>query len=98
MVTNAGRMERLLGRVLRAGLAASVVVLAAGLALTLGHVAPDAADRVLRIGLMILMATPVARVSAAAIEYVVERDWTFVAVTLCVLGVLVTSILAALHG
>lgn len=93
-----GRMERLLGRVLRSGLALSVAVLAVGLGLELSHVAPAVSDRILRAGLVVLMATPVARVSAAAMEYAVERDWTFLAVTLGVLGVLVTSVLAALYG
>jgi uncharacterized membrane protein len=93
-----GRMETVLGRVLGAGLAVSVVVLALGLALTLAGVAPAAADRILRIGLMILMATPVARVMAATIEYATERDWAFLAVTLSVLAVLFASLVAALHA
>jgi uncharacterized membrane protein len=97
-VVSAGRMERLLGRVLRLGLTTSVVVLAIGLILELGHVAPAVSDRILRVGLLILMATPVARVSAAALEYAAERDWTFLAVTLCVLGVLMASVFAAVHG
>jgi uncharacterized membrane protein len=90
-------MEAVVGRVLRAGLAISVAVLAAGLALSLAGVAPAAADRVLRAGLLILMATPVARVVAATIEYGVERDWVFLSVTLLVLGVLGASLVAALR-
>ncbi len=92
-----GRMEKLLGRVLGAGLAVSVVVLAAGLALTLAGTAPAAADRILRIGLIILMATPVARVVAATLEYAMERDWAFLAITLSVLAVLFASLVAALR-
>ena len=93
-----GRMERLLGKVLGVGLAISVVVLASGLALTLAGAAPAAADRILRVGLMILMATPVARVMAATVEYAMERDWAFLAITLSVLAVLFASLLAALYA
>ena len=97
MTAGVSRMERLVGRVLRAGLVASVVVLAAGLLLALSGTAPAAADRILRAGLMILMATPVARVAASAIEYAAERDWTFLIVTLSVLAVLFASLAAALR-
>jgi uncharacterized membrane protein len=92
-----GRMEQLLGRVLSVGLAVSVAVLAVGLALSLAGAAPAAADRILRVGLMILMATPVARVVAATLEYAVERDWAFLAITLLVLAVLCASLVAALR-
>jgi uncharacterized membrane protein len=98
MIPESGRMERLLGRVLAAGLAVSVVVLASGLALTLAGAAPAAADRILRVGLMILVATPVARVMAATVEYAMERDWAFLAITISVLAVLFASLLAALHA
>jgi uncharacterized membrane protein len=94
---DAGRMEQLLGRVLSVGLAVSVVVLMVGLPLALAGSAPRAADRILRIGLMILMATPMARVAASALEYAVERDWTFLAITLSVLAVLFASLLVALR-
>jgi uncharacterized membrane protein len=94
--SDAARMERLLGRVLGAGLAISIAVLLVGLPLTLAGEVPATADRILRVGLMILMATPVARVATAAIEYAMERDWTFFAITLSVLAVLCGSLLAAL--
>ena len=94
---DAGRMERLLGRVLRLGLTVSIGVLMAGLALDLSGLAPEAADWILRAGLMILMATPIARVAASVLEYAAERDWTFLAVTLSVLLVLFASLFAALR-
>jgi uncharacterized membrane protein len=94
---DAARMEKVLGRVLGVGLAISIVVLLVGLPLTLAGAAPAAADRILRVGLMILMATPVARVATAAIEYAMERDWAFLAITLSVLAVLFGSLLAALR-
>jgi uncharacterized membrane protein len=94
---DAAGMERHLGRVLAAGLGLAVVVLAAGLLMALAGVMPGTADRILRAGLMILMATPVARVAAAALEYAIERDWAFLAITLSVLAVLFMSLLAALR-
>jgi uncharacterized membrane protein len=93
-----GQMERLLGRVLAIGLTASVVVLLIGLPLTLAGVAPALADRILRIGLMILMATPAARVFAATLEYAAQRDWIFLGITLSVLAVLFASLVTALHA
>jgi uncharacterized membrane protein len=47
-------------------------------------------------GLMILMATPVARVAASVAEYARERDWTFVVLTSIVLLELCGGIIAAL--
>ena len=46
-------------------------------------------------GLIILLATPPARVVASVIEYIRERDWTFVALTLVVLLALAGSVVAA---
>jgi uncharacterized membrane protein len=92
-----GGMEKLLGRVLGVGLTISIVVLMVGLPLTLLGVVPAVADRILRIGLLILMATPVARVATATLEYAVARDWAFLAITLSVLAVLFASLLAAVR-
>jgi len=92
-----GGMERRLGRVLAAGLGVAIVVLAAGLVMALAGVRPGVADWILRAGLMILMATPAARVAAATLEYAIERDWAFLAITLSVLAVLFASLMAALR-
>jgi uncharacterized membrane protein len=48
------------------------------------------------IGLMILMATPVTRVAASVVEYAVERDWLFVALTSLVLLEIIAGVIAAL--
>jgi uncharacterized membrane protein len=49
---------------------------------------------VIQIGLLLLIATPVARVAFSAFGFAKEGDWTYVAVTLVVLGVLLYSLLA----
>lgn len=93
-----GRLERVVGRVLRVGGITSTIVLAVGLVLTLARPAAPVAGTVLRAGLIILIATPVARVVASVIEYTAERDWLFAALTLTVLAVLLGSLLIGVSG
>jgi uncharacterized membrane protein len=50
---------------------------------------------VIRIGLLILIATPVARVVFSLVGFALERDRVFMALTLAVLAILVYSIGAA---
>ena len=88
------RLERTIGRVLRVGVTASSIALAAGLTLSLLD-APGA-DWLLHIGILTLLATPVARVLVSIAEYVGDRDWTFVALTAIVLVELLASAVAAL--
>ena len=97
MMAEPSRLERLIAGVLRTGLSISLILLALGLALTLIQSAPEAADRLLRAGLIILMATPIARVVVSAGSYAVDGDWKFVAITLSVLAVLALSVIAALN-
>lgn len=87
------RLERLLGRVLVVGLVLSASVLAAGLVLEL--VGRDA-RLWLRVGLIVLMATPILRVAVSLVEYIRMRDWFFAATTAAVLTVLLTSVGLAL--
>jgi uncharacterized membrane protein len=89
------RLERAIGLVLRAGVAASSICLGAGLALLLAGGA-RAADLLLHAGVIILLATPVARVVISIVEYARERDWRFVALTAIVLVELMASAVAAL--
>ena len=42
----------------------------------------------IQLGLLILIATPVARVAYSVLAFSLQRDWTYVAVTLIVLAVL----------
>jgi uncharacterized membrane protein len=88
------RLENTIGLVLRAGVAASSIALAAGLALELMDV--PGAPWMLNAGIVMLLATPVARVIVSIVEYIRERDWTFATLTAIVLAELLASAVAAL--
>jgi len=90
------RLELIIRRILRVGVTTSSVLLAIGL--TWSFVAPGtpASGLLMTVGLMILMATPATRVAASVIEYAVERDWLFVALTGVVLLEIIASVIAAL--
>jgi uncharacterized membrane protein len=47
----------------------------------------------IQLGLLILIATPIARVAFSVVAFLYQRDWTYVMVTLVVLGLLVYSLL-----
>jgi uncharacterized membrane protein len=53
------------------------------------------AGSLLEAALVILIATPPARVVVSVVEYMRERDWMFVTLTLVVLLALAGSVLAA---
>ncbi|MGH9746598.1 MAG: DUF1634 domain-containing protein [Candidatus Acidiferrales bacterium] len=53
----------------------------------------DAAG-IIQLGLLILIATPVARVAFSVFAFAEERDWFYVAITLIVLALLVFSLSA----
>jgi hypothetical protein len=89
------RIERLLGRVLGVGAAASTGLLAVGLAAWMLGWRTTATARLFDAGLAVLMATPIARVVVSLAEWARERDWLFVATTLTVLAVLAGTIYAA---
>ncbi len=95
---DAGSLELAIGRVLRVGIVASSVCLAAGLVLTLAGQGGGVAYVILTSGLVILLATPTARVVVSVVEYARERDWLFVALTLTVLLALVGSVVLAFWG
>jgi len=69
-------------------------LLAAGLVLRLSGGIP-AADRVLAIGLLALMATPAVRIANTMVEDVRRRDWLTLAATLAVVAVLAWSLATA---
>jgi uncharacterized membrane protein len=89
-------IERTIGRVLLIGVTASSACLAVGLLLELLGVSP-AARLLLNVGLVALLATPVARVVASVAEYALSREWTFVVLTLIVLLELFGSLVAAVR-
>ena len=93
---DASRLEKVIGVVLRVGVTASSVCLAVGLALSFIPAAEPAALWLLHIGIIVLLATPVARVMVSIVEYVNERDWMFATLTAIVLLELMASAVAAL--
>jgi uncharacterized membrane protein len=91
------RLERVIGVVLRVGVTASSACMAAGLVLELAGGSASAASAVLlQVGIVVLLATPVARVVVSIVQYVNERDWAFVTLTGIVLVELMASAVAAL--
>ena len=46
----------------------------------------------IQLGVLVLIATPVARVLFSVIAFLYERDWTYVAITVIVLGLLCYSL------
>jgi uncharacterized membrane protein len=92
------RLERIVGVVLRLGVAASTVFLAAGLVMSFLDGAAGAARFLLNTGVIVLLATPVARVVVSMVEYAFERDWIFVGLTLTVLLELLAGGVAAIYG
>ncbi len=50
---------------------------------------------IIQFGLLLLIATPVARVAFSAVAFAIERDYLYVVVTLAVLGVLLYSLLGS---
>ena len=91
------RLERWLVTVLRWGARTSTVLLASGLLLELAGIAHGPALLLTRVGLIVLMATPVARVVVSVFEYTLERDWLFTALTATVLIILIGSVIVAVR-
>jgi uncharacterized membrane protein len=52
----------------------------------------------IQLGLLVLIATPVARVAFSFFAFLYERDWTYILVTLFVLGLLVYSLFGGHAG
>jgi len=50
---------------------------------------------IIQLGLLLLIATPVARVAFSAVAFAIERDFMYVWITLFVLGVLLYSLLGS---
>jgi uncharacterized membrane protein len=87
----------MLGVVLKAGALTSTGLLALGLLLELGGVNASLSARLTRAGLIVLMATPVARVVVSVGEYAAERDWVFLTLTAAVLVILLGSLMVAIR-
>jgi uncharacterized membrane protein len=59
-----------------------------------GAMALSARD-VIQFGLLLLIATPVARVVFSAVAFAIERDYLYVVITLVVLGILLYSLVGS---
>jgi uncharacterized membrane protein len=98
MTTTDASLELAIGRILKIGVVASSVTLAAGLLVTTAHGPVRLAHDLLTTGIVVLLATPAARVVVSVVDYARERDWTFVGLTVIVLLELVASVVAAILG
>ncbi len=90
------KLERLIGIVLRGGVMVSSACLAVGLLLSLLTGDGGVAGFLLNAGIIVLLATPLARVVVSTAQYVSERDWPFATLTFVVLLELIASAVAAL--
>ena len=54
--------------------------------------------RMIQLGLMLLIATPVTRVAFSVVAFALQRDRTYVAITLIVLAVLLFSLTGRMSG
>ena len=90
------RLETIVGRALRFGIVASSISLGAGL-LTSAAGLERLARVLLSVGLLILMATPAARIAITAVVYTRQREWVFAGLALVVIAELLASVLAALR-
>ena len=92
----AAPLERAIGVVLRAGVMASSACLTVGLVLALTDREGGIAGILLNAGIIVLLATPLARVIVSIVKYASERDWTFTVLTMIVLIELMASAAVAL--
>ena len=60
----------------------------------LGAAGPSDWRAVIQLGLMLLILTPIARVAFSLMGFVLEKDWTYTALTALVLAILVYSFIA----
>jgi len=84
------RLDRTIEAVLSTGLLASAALLVAGLSLE--------QEPLLRLGVMLLLMTPAARVVVVTVGLLLERDWLFALVSLWILAVLASSLLLAMKA
>jgi uncharacterized membrane protein len=91
-------IEERLGRLLAVGTTFSTGLLAVSLALWLIVGGRPFVDRILHAGLVVLIATPVARVATSTAIYLVQRDWHMVLMTGLVLLSLALSVVVATHS
>ncbi|HTX38228.1 MAG TPA: DUF1634 domain-containing protein [Bryobacteraceae bacterium] len=92
------RMDELIGYLLRTGVLIAAAVVAAGGAWYLASGGPAGDPRAITliwVGLLILVATPVARVVFSLVAFALQGDRAYVVITGIVLAVLVYSLAAS---
>jgi len=57
------------------------------------HLSPLNSSAIIQLGLLLLIATPIARVAFAAFAFFAEKDWLYVVISLIVFAVLMYSLL-----
>lgn len=87
-------LESILARLMLAGVTLSAISLAAGLALWLA----GRTTRLLDVGLIALLATPMLRVVVSFLEAIRMRDWFFVGATLTVVLLLSASVVLSFRA
>ena len=88
-------LERRIALILRTGVIASTVTMAAGLVFWF---ADPAAIMLLNAGLIMLMAIPISRIAASLVDAIRRRDWLLTSATACVLVVLASTIAYSLRA
>jgi uncharacterized membrane protein len=88
-------LENLLARMMLGGVTISAIALTTGLALWL---AGQQATRLLDVGLIALIATPLLRVVVSLLEAIRMRDWLFVMATVAVVMLLSTTIMLSFRA
>jgi uncharacterized membrane protein len=90
-------LERVLSRLMLAGVLTSAACLLAGLAVFLLGGSAGLTTLILTVGLFVLMGTPVMRVAVSVLESIRMRDWFFVTTTLAVMVLLGLTMAHALR-
>ena len=89
---------KVLNRALVFGIASSVVFLAVGLLLWVVLGPGRVAEYTIDVGLLLLMATPIARVLRTWVDDIGARDWRSLAATSAVLAIIATTVIVAALG
>ena len=85
------RLETTLGHLLRTGVMSAAACLALGLIVSMAAGSTPLATTILKVGLVILMVTPLMRVVVSLVAYARMRDWFFVGTTLLVFAMLLVA-------
>lgn len=86
-MSHARRLERIIEAALTVGVFASAFLLVGGLV--------SGSAGALWTGVLLLIVTPVVRVLVVTVGLVLDHDWLFTAISLFVLGVLLSSVYVA---